>query len=263
MISKHSNVALIALLLAGCGGGGSDEQAVSANPPAAAAPAPAPDATPPSKIPTPAAPIVAPPAPPPVANPPAAPPPAAPPAGPTIKGSIVAKAMQTVTVDRGGPWGVAKPVGFEAAEIMLHQGPQYQLGTGVRFSDNGPQPGAYYYRNMSMSVTATFSGSMTLANAMAVDDSLAIIALVGPELHVAAAEDVPLTKTLNTWSGAGDTFASLLISENGPAGFNLCWNIATLSLKRLLCNTFERVDGNWRAIYVIDDDLEHGVKEYR
>lgn len=96
--------ALALILLAGCGGGGSDPPAVSANPPAATpAPAPAPPGSPPAApspapAPTPSPAPIAPPAPSPgpvPAPPPVSPPPAPPPAARlTIKGARIADAFR-------------------------------------------------------------------------------------------------------------------------------------------------------------------------
>jgi hypothetical protein len=160
---RHSSVALITLLLAGCGGGGggADDTAVSANPPAPVAAAPSP-AAPAPVAPAPSPGITLPPAPPKPAAPPAADSPAAPPAaesptappvaeappvttppapvaGPTVSGSVIARSLGQL---------IAGPVaaGTVATSAVA---PNTQVYVKQNWHFGGPpgafDPGSYYH----------------------------------------------------------------------------------------------------------------------
>ena len=158
---KKSSTAMIALLITGCGGGGSDGTAVSSNPPApvATAPTPAPATPAPGATPTPAPPAPtspvtsippAPPKPSPPAPTPGSPPapPAAPPAAepgqPTVSAELVSRALGM---------RITGPVGTNTNGVLQAAAPQTLAYIAQDWHFGGPafafDPGTHWHKSGS------------------------------------------------------------------------------------------------------------------
>ena len=248
MIVRHPSIALIALLVAGCGGGGSDDTAVSANPPApapveapGAAPAPAPGTSPapsPGTSPAPA----------PGAGP--APGAAPGPASPSVSGPLVLAALQTGVSPDPAP---DNPYSNNR-KVVAPGGGYYFLGGALSsYTLSGGFPGGsgigLWHR---VDIEPIASGGVIVAvkaNGLTLEGAPLDLRNVDPGIDANAA----------TWS-SGEWFATLLV-QSVPARADLmrvCWNARlpppppvpgppgytpltrTEPFKRLMCGVYNR-----------------------
>ncbi len=284
---RKSNFTLIALLLlAGCGGGGSDSPTqVSASPEApAATPAPATSPPPVATVPTPSAPPIASPAPvpvpvsppaaqPPVAQPPAAQPPAPPPANPTgyVSGQALLTAMQTYGEegfqgDKGAvsPWIASSPTMPSYRFWMFNMGGNNRAWQNekryVSFSspyDTGsPYAEAAVASMWTGAIQATLEASV---NFHTTNRYQAVPLYRDAPFVVEPATQYPRDQSLAIWRNGG--YSAALTLQSDGAGFRVCWNATLPEVLRLWCTRHEP-SGQFRGIYVIDDSPGMGRHEW-
>ena len=285
MRTRHAT-ALIALLLSGCGGGGSDT-AVSANPPAAPAPpspapatpqpAPAPpprvDGPAPVQIPPPAgkppvaAPVPAPePAPTPSPEPPApqpAPPPVppAPAPAPGISGAVLYKALRTTAPDynpTGTPWvgeSTTVPESYFTVYILAGSSRTWPTPTYISsawpFSTSQlPEMGLFstWLDGIGPTLRTTYGDMLERPEAFLINQGA----------------QYPLDTTLATWAAqnpADPWYAKFMLQTDSRSNtvFRVCWDARLPQVIRLWCTKHDRLTGDFRGIYVVDDSLGLGA----
>lgn len=287
MLVRRSGVALVAVLIAGCGGGGSDDTAVSATPttpPVAAAPGavPSPSPTPgtnpaPTPVTNPAPKPGAGPAPAPVVTAPApvGGPAPAPVPGPvaTVSGPMVLAALQTgVSADPAearNPYSVYRSVASSAGETM-------RLGGQLQsFIVTGGFPGGSGIGLWEdVKVEPIVNGGVILgvnANGLRLEGAQLDLRNVNPALNAAA----------GTWT-SGNSFASLVIQEvPGRADLmRVCWNAhlpppppvtgppgytpleRSALFKRLMCGVYKRDAGGTDVGGYLIDDMNGDVRTF-
>lgn len=264
MIYRHSTgaTALIAVILAGCGGGGSDT-AVSATPsPTPSAPAPAtPEPEPVPATPAPAPSTPAPSTPPPAAGPSPEPstPPAAGPAPVTITGDFLRNTLTAWNTAQGGrpsaiggapdgtmafvdqqlmtdPWscGYSTYSGGYANDML----PMVHLGWSCQYTESA--------LTIPASITA---GGVSLARDSAFEIDYSAV--------------YPVDAVLADWRN-GQWFAQLMVQTvTGSPLMRSCWHLLLPSVSRLSCTVFDpAVTGSARGIYLVDDSTGAGPKTW-
>jgi hypothetical protein len=260
-------VALVALLLAGCGSGGGDEPVVSASPPPGEAPAPI-VAAPPAVVP----PVTAPP----VVSPPKAPEPGSTPTGtpapgaPTISGNVLALAIGQHFIPTETPLAIGKiqdVVNAPNSDVTHTQEQHFPLPTQT--------VGRYISRSMGWQSTfyatpATIALSLDwtpfgmgsaygaeLGAEMSINGE--IMYRSGP-LRIEPNAQIALDQTLAEWTDA-PWFAKLIVqSGDDPKQFRLCWRTAAESTqsRRHSCGKFDRATGEHKGVYIVDDNVPIG-----
>lgn len=271
---RNSNAALIALLLAGCGGGGGEDQtAVSANPPAPAA-TPAPSASPPpaavapipAPTPSPApSPVSAiPPAPPKAPEPPAASPPPAgqpspapAPAGPTISGAVLLAALSEWVEPSDNP--LAHGTSADGSTAYVYQRAR-QTPVDPRNYNNwsGGQTIALLQTGTSFAVVgdgAELGAGFSSANT----------ALVRSQpFRIQPNDAFPLDTTIAEWRAA-PWFQQLQLQTDDLSNtvFRACWHFRLPQFIRLTCTKHDRLTGQFRGVHIVDDSDGLGAKVWR
>lgn len=274
---------VLALLLAGCGGGGGEDTAVSASPPAADPPAvatPAPIVAPPGITPAPI--VVAPPkAPAPIPSPVSAPPPIVtppPPAGsppappaatqPTISSDVLGMAIGTLVM---GPVG-ANTVGT----LTTAPGTTAYVGQDWKF-DVLNHTTIYRHKSEGQGQTGNPRYDLAALGIEAIDyikpdaNGAYRSNWIGPDMTInglnltrAAPFDiganVELNRTIAQWD-APPYFAQLQVQTDASSDtvFGLCWHIRVPGIIRLSCGKFDRLTAEFRGVRVVDDSQGLGA----
>lgn len=241
-----SSLTLIALLIGGCGGGSSDDTAVSG----------APDAP---------SPVAEVPAPPPVAAVPAPPPAPEPAPVPTVSGEVVWAALQTgISPDPEPiePVTNYRKVYTDAGEF-IHLGGDADALDSHTFTSSSWGP---LIKDRLVRVSLT--GSDGVIDAVTAND----LPLVGPQLDLRNV-DPAVDATAGTWSNGAWSAQLIVQSVESPDLMRVCWNVHlpppapvrgppgvpvtppdTVPLKRLMCGVYSRAQaGPDVGGYVVDD----------
>ncbi len=247
---------VVALILAGCGGG-SDETSVSANPPVAPSPAtPSPAVPGPALIPPPKAPD----APAPV------PPPGTLPVAPTPKPSIDASVLNIALGLQLQPIIPAEPQGFEGKPAFV----------GQDFHRDQFDPGTYRFWSAATTWTPDLVGSRT--------ELRRTILTINQELHGTGEwlgefmeadgtmlikrhgfyidGTIELDRSLAEWQGNGYS-ATLIVQSDDEPNWRLCWNLKLPSITRLSCGIFDRTTAAFRGAHIVDDSFGQGPLTWR
>jgi hypothetical protein len=235
-----NSTALVALLLAGCGGGGSEPTAVSANPPAPA-PAPGPATSPP---------LVA-------ATPTPSPGPASPPT-PTqlVDAAVVSQALGTQ---------IMGPVGAQTQGRLL--GGTTMAYVAQDFHRDANDPGTYTFESGDASgatpdsthPAVTFidirNSARDQAGAWLGTVMMADLTFLEKEGGLLATGRLPLDSSLGQWNAA-PWYADLRINQDvDPALFRLCWRVRLPNIDRLSCGKFDRLTAAFRGVYISDNSF--------
>lgn len=259
----------VALLLAACGGGGSDSPAVSANPPAPAPATPAAPTQPPPAAPAPVGtPIGGPkPNPAPIPSPVSPPPVVEPPAGGarlTVKGARIADALSFgINVSRHLPWVNEPNFTLNQYQMFPVEGRRFfEFGQFSRINATGrPWVGMTIAASADRLQMPTGTGMRVGATLRAqaspqgqgyappdvtnptqtmIADTTPVFASEGAgELLIEPDEDIDLDRTLMTWRN-GRYFVQYQVHSvlNRPELFRSCWHVLLPSVVRLACYTW-------------------------
>lgn len=261
---------VVALLLAGCGGGGDDTQVASNPAPSPVAVAPSPVAPSPAPSPAPISPIAAPPSkapePAPVSPPPADPPTIPAPA-PSIDAVILNMALGTLVQGPVGPNTVGQPLGFAGDNAFVAQ----------TYHSSPIDPGTYRFWSAApdwtpdmvgtrtklqraiLSITHTRTGTgYWLGDRMEANGTL----LISPD-GFAASGQIPLNIGLADWQN-GPYSAKLLVQTDADnTVFRLCWDLKLPDVIRLSCGIFDRYSAAFKGVHVVDDSFGQGPLTWR
>lgn len=284
---KKNFTLVAALLLTGCGGGGTDDTAVSATPPSAVPPvavAPLPSVPPPMTIAP--SPIVAPvdpgPAKPPAGSPPSAQPPTPAPQpaeGDYIPGKTVKAAMASGDGLYQSAYEVDPATGLpdRKKDLILLSITQLSSGWFQQSIPYGFKMGgssnvhSYPQRSVLLGTSYSAEGRFTLAQqaTSGYAGDTAFVSLVrsdGP-LEIRDDSKFLLNTTAAEWRGVDGSpdFLQLQISSSAQSNtvFKLCLHMSMEGVRRLACTLHDRNSGSFRGVQVLDDSAGLGVIEYR
>lgn len=274
---------VVALLLAGCGGG-SEGTAVSpspAAPPVAAAPSPTPPpAEPPAKAPEPA-PIPAAPKPPPAPEPPAPEPPAAspPPERPFVYGYLVKAAINSaadfISAYEVNPVTGLPDTSQDRVLLAMFQGNDWEHRSQPQayrcpvVEECGPQnEHAYPFHGVFIEKLTTATGEFALG-------ASALWSIAGwqdrnPPLWrdspfvIRDNDKLTLNTTIAQWR-AEPNFVQLQVSTFDPSNtvFRLCLHLRLDLVRRLACTLHDKDTALLRGAQILDDSAGLGGIEYR
>jgi hypothetical protein len=240
--SRQRASALIAILLAGCGGGGDDPPVASAPPDASPSPAPSPFPTTPPEP------------------------------EDWISGALLANALRT-------PF--ASPVGVNARGNHGYVYQSVYTNTGESGGFYAGNLGDFNYSRNSFSYSIevlepngfvlTFTEANELGSILRTSSrAVGIVELArNGSVRIAPTDNYAVGQLVAEWSSPLGYSRLLVQSDSLPSVFRACWHTKVPTIDRLVCSRHERATGQIVGLYILDNTpgreqtVWEGLEEFR